>query len=85
VEITPIALDNIYWRFYIILAVFNVCNAVIIFFCFPETKKLSLEEIDFLFVQKYGGPAEMTSPECYVQQTGVYSIDGSNCLICLPA
>ncbi|KAH8647833.1 sugar transporter STL1 [Xylariales sp. PMI_506] len=54
VEITPIALTNIKYRFYVILAVFNVFNFVIVFFFFPETKGLSLEEIDFQFAEKYG-------------------------------
>jgi len=54
VEITPIALTNIKYKFYIILAVFNVFNFVVIYFFFPETKGLSLEEIDLLFAEKYG-------------------------------
>lgn len=52
VEITPIALRNIGYKFYIILAVFNAVDAVIIYFLFPETKGLSLEEIDFSFAEK---------------------------------
>lgn len=54
VEVTPIALTNIKYRFYIILAVFNVFNATVVYFWFPETKGLSLEEIDFYFAEKYG-------------------------------
>ncbi|KAH8821953.1 putative Myo-inositol transporter 1 [Xylogone sp. PMI_703] len=54
VEITPIAITNIHYRFYIILAAFNAVIAVIVYFCFPETKGLSLEEIDFYFVEKPG-------------------------------
>jgi hypothetical protein len=54
VEITPIALVNIRYKFYIILAVFNVFNAVVVYFWFPETKGLSLEDIDFYFAEKYG-------------------------------
>jgi hypothetical protein len=53
VEITPIALTNIRYKFYVILAIFNAFNAVIVYFCFPETKTLSLEEIDFYFAEKY--------------------------------
>ena len=30
VEITPIAIEDIYHKFYIILAVFNICIAVVI-------------------------------------------------------
>lgn len=55
VEITPIALGNIGYKFYIILAVFNAVDAFIVYFCFPETKGLTLEEIDFQFAERYGG------------------------------
>lgn len=56
VEITPIALGNIGYKFYIILAVFNAVDAAIIYFLFPETKGLSLEQIDFQFAEKFTGP-----------------------------
>jgi sugar porter (SP) family MFS transporter len=56
VEITPIALGNIGYKFYIILAVFNAVDAVIVYFLFPETKGLTLEEIDFQFAERYTGP-----------------------------
>lgn len=55
VEVTPIAIKRIYYRFYIILAVLNFCNAVVLYTFYPETARKSLEEIDFYFAQKYGG------------------------------
>ncbi|KAL9095071.1 MAG: hypothetical protein Q9165_002673 [Trypethelium subeluteriae] len=58
VEITPTALANIGYRFYIILACFNLCSTLIVYFCYPETKSWSLEELDFLFARKYGGITE---------------------------
>ncbi|KAJ5626299.1 hypothetical protein N7510_002608 [Penicillium lagena] len=54
VEVAPIAITNMKYRFYIILAVLNTFNAVVVYFWFPETKGLSLEEIDFYFAEKYG-------------------------------
>jgi hypothetical protein len=63
VEITPIALQNIGYRFYIILACFNATIAVMIFFWFPETKGKSLEEIDFYFASKYNGGQELRDVE----------------------
>lgn len=51
VEVTPIALTNITYRFYIILCVFNAIIAAIVFFFYPETKQKSLEEIDFFFAE----------------------------------
>jgi hypothetical protein len=62
-EITPIALTNIGYRFYVILAVFNACIAVAIFFFFPESKGLSLEEIDFYFISNYSRATETREVE----------------------
>ena len=49
VEITPPALQNIGYKTYIIFAVFNVVNAVIVWALYPETAGSTLELIDFLF------------------------------------
>lgn len=60
VEITPIAITNIGYKFYIILACFNAAIAVIIFSVYPETKQKSLEEIDFYFAKKFHNGAELS-------------------------
>lgn len=49
VQITPPAIQNIGWRTYIIFAVFNACWVPCIYFLFPETKGLQLEDVDRLF------------------------------------
>lgn len=51
VEITPPALQNIGYKTYIIFAVFNVVNALIVFLFYPETMGLPLESVDLLFIQ----------------------------------
>jgi hypothetical protein len=51
VEITPPALHNIGYRTYIIFAVLNIANAVIIWLFYPETKSLPLEAVDMLFME----------------------------------
>jgi sugar porter (SP) family MFS transporter len=68
VEITPIAITNIGYKFYIIFAVFNFCIALIVYFFVPETCGLSLEEIDFYFVRKYGNESEVHEIEGYVSK-----------------
>ncbi|KAK0103274.1 hypothetical protein ONS95_005307 [Cadophora gregata] len=55
VQITPIAIQNIGWRTYIIFAVLNALWVPIIYLFFPETKGLELEAVDRLF----SGDAEL--------------------------
>ncbi|KAF7555705.1 hypothetical protein G7Z17_g1999 [Cylindrodendrum hubeiense] len=49
VQITPIAIEKIGWKTYIIFAVLNTAWVPIIYLFFPETKGLELEEVDRLF------------------------------------
>ena len=49
VMVTPVAFNNIGWRTYIIFAVFNAAALPIMYFCYPETKGRSLEEVDLIF------------------------------------
>jgi len=48
-QVTPIAITAIGWKFYLVFVVCNLGNAIF-FWCFqPETKGLSLEDMDELF------------------------------------
>lgn len=49
VQITPIAIESISWRVFIIFAVFNALWVPIVYAFFPETSGLALEDIDHLF------------------------------------
>ncbi|KAK4106417.1 hexose carrier protein [Parathielavia hyrcaniae] len=49
VEITPVSIANIQWRTYIYFSVFNFCFVPLVYFLYPETQNLSLEQIDRLF------------------------------------
>lgn len=45
----PVALNNIGWKFYLVLIIPSACYLVTLYFLFPETKGRSLEEIGALF------------------------------------
>lgn len=49
VQITPIAINNIGWRTFIIFAVFCALWVPIVYTFFPETNGLELEDVDHLF------------------------------------
>ncbi|PLB54776.1 sugar transporter, partial [Aspergillus steynii IBT 23096] len=49
VEITPVSISNIGYRTYIYFAVFNFCFLPLIYFFYPETRNLTLEQVDRLF------------------------------------
>ncbi|RAL65904.1 hypothetical protein DID88_005566 [Monilinia fructigena] len=49
VEITPIGIENLGWKFYIIWTVFNASFVPIIYLFYPETSDRTLEDIDRLF------------------------------------
>ncbi|KAI1075299.1 general substrate transporter [Whalleya microplaca] len=49
VEITPVGIDSIGWRFYIIWTVFNFSFVPIVYFFYPETAGRTLEDIDHFF------------------------------------
>ncbi|KAK7543798.1 MFS transporter [Phyllosticta citricarpa] len=49
VEVVPVSISSIQWRTYLYFAIFNLAFAPLIYFFYPETKNLSLEQIDMLF------------------------------------
>ncbi|KAL9625745.1 MAG: hypothetical protein Q9160_000065 [Pyrenula sp. 1 TL-2023] len=49
VEITPIGIDNLQWKFYIIWTLFNFSFIPIVYLFYPETADRTLEDIDRLF------------------------------------
>lgn len=55
VVVTPTAIENIGWKYYLIYAVFNVCFVPIIHRWYVETANLSLEQVDRLFQIKHEG------------------------------
>lgn len=49
VEITPVSIKSIGYRTYIYFAIFNACFIPLIYFFYPESASLTLEQIDYLF------------------------------------
>lgn len=49
VMITPVAIDTIGWKFYIVFACVGACIPLSVYFLYPETMGRNLEEIDLMF------------------------------------
>jgi hypothetical protein len=49
VEITPIGLQNLGWKFWIVWTVFNAAFMPVIYFFYPETANRSLEDLDMYY------------------------------------
>lgn len=49
VEVTPIGIQNLAWRFYVIWTVLNFSFLPVIYFFYPETSNRTLEDIDRYF------------------------------------
>ncbi|KAJ3467920.1 hypothetical protein FSOLCH5_003576 [Fusarium solani] len=48
-QVTPIGMQDVGWRFYILFVVTNLSNAIFFWAMLPETRKLPLEEMNRLF------------------------------------
>lgn len=59
VVVTPIAIDNIGWIYYLLFGIFNFAFVPIIWRWYVETANLSLEQVDRLFQLKYEGGKDM--------------------------
>lgn len=70
-QLTPVLQETIEWRLYILHAFFCLCSFVVVYYCYPETQGVPLEEMDAIFgdavapvPQHLGGEddEEFTSP-----------------------
>lgn len=50
--VTPTLLTNLAWKGYLIFMCLNFAFIPLVYFCYPETANLTLEEIDWLFLEK---------------------------------
>ncbi|KAJ5019122.1 hypothetical protein K4K57_002081 [Colletotrichum sp. SAR 10_99] len=53
--VNPIALQALTWRYYAVYIAVDCLYVVIIYFCFPETKKMSIEETSMIFDHGWDG------------------------------
>lgn len=49
--VTPTLLTNLAWKGYLIFMCLNFAFVPLVYFCYPETSNLTLEEIDWLFLE----------------------------------
>lgn len=52
VEITPVGIQNIGWKLYIVFCILNWASIIVVWFWYPETSGKTLESIDFLFASQ---------------------------------
>ncbi|XHF97240.1 hypothetical protein AWENTII_000838 [Aspergillus wentii] len=48
-QVTPIAMESVRYKYYFLFVICNFTNAVFFWLLLPETKKLPLEEMNYLF------------------------------------
>ncbi|OQU98931.1 hypothetical protein CLAIMM_04640 [Cladophialophora immunda] len=70
VMVTPTMVQNLNWKCYFIFMAFSFAFIPMIYFWYPETKGLSLEEIDFLFLKESEVPLPTTLQEIQLSQKG---------------
>jgi MFS family permease len=81
VMITPVILNRLAWKGYLIFMCTNFAFIPLVYFCYPETANLTLEEIDFIFADETVSSVKLSKEmrkervkggrrESFVQPTG---------------
>lgn len=52
-QITPLGVDNLHWRFYIIWTLFNAAIVPTIYLFYPETADRTLEDVERFFRENH--------------------------------
>ncbi|PNS18818.1 High-affinity glucose transporter [Sphaceloma murrayae] len=69
VMITPAALNNLKWQAYLIFTCLNLSFIPLVYFVYPETSNLTLEEIDDLFTEASTGSLDRGFMSKFVKPT----------------
>jgi len=67
--VNPLALDTIAWKYYIIYIVLIIMYLVLIILYFPETKRLTIEEVSVIFDTGRMGSAKAAVEQFRVERT----------------
>ena len=51
--LNPVALNQISWKYYVVICVIIVLGIVLVYFTYPETSKITLEEVSIVFDGKH--------------------------------
>ncbi|UDD64967.1 hypothetical protein AFCA_012161 [Aspergillus flavus] len=71
VEITPIGIENIGWKFWIVWTVFNAACLPVIYLFYPETANRTLEDIDACVLPFQPVVDRHQGSGCHLRQTPV--------------
>jgi hypothetical protein len=58
--ITPVIINRLQWKAYLIFMCTNLAFIPLVYFCYPETANLTLEEIDYLFTNPERGAVKLS-------------------------
>ena len=62
--ITPVIINRLAWKGYLIFMCLNFAFVPLVYFCYPETANLTLEEIDFIFADPTKSTVKMSKQMC---------------------
>ncbi|KAL4992052.1 general substrate transporter [Aspergillus falconensis] len=68
VMITPVIINRLQWKAYLIFMCTNFAFVPLVYFCYPETANFTLEEIDYLFTNREKGAVKL-SKELHRERT----------------
>ncbi|KAI5787090.1 general substrate transporter [Geopyxis carbonaria] len=69
-EMTPILQEWIGWRLYLIHAFSCACSVVVVYFLYPETKGVALEDMDAVFGDQTVAPTPATARASLISRSG---------------